>query len=76
MAKQTNNLPIEETRRTDNNRAKALSAIRQLQRLLALATHPQFDGTIAVEISAKAGFLGRPKLTHVEFDRDSTNGTT
>lgn len=67
-----NNLSHNEaTKRQDNNRAKSVSAVRHLHRLLGLAADPKFCGTIAVEVSAKNGSFGRPKLTLVEFDRET-----
>jgi hypothetical protein len=63
----------EETSRADNNREKSMSAIRHFHRLLGLAADPRFCGTIAVEVSAKNGRYGKPKLTLVEYDRDTSD---
>lgn len=71
MAGRSSNLADEATRRADNNREKQLAAVKHLHRLLALAMSPNFSGTIAVEVSAKDGALGRPKMTLVEYDRES-----
>lgn len=73
MAGRHNNQPHDETKRADNNRVKSISALRHLHRLMALAADPKFSGTIAVEISAKDGFYGRPKLTLVEYDSGSAD---
>lgn len=53
----------------DRNRAARLTAIRELDRLLSLATDPEFRGTVVVEVSSKAGRLAGPKTTIVQFGR-------
>ncbi len=58
----------DETKRQGNNRERSMRAIRHLHRLLGIAADPKFSGTIAVEINAKNGLFGPPKLTEVKFD--------
>ncbi|HWA97907.1 MAG TPA: hypothetical protein VG713_05420 [Pirellulales bacterium] len=60
----------DKTTRDDNNRFRRLSAIRHLERLLAEAVKPDFNGSVVVEIPVKDGRLGRTKATSVRFDHD------
>lgn len=57
-----------DNKRADNNRERAIAALRRFHELLAIAADPNFDGTIAVEISSKGGCYGRPKYTQVNYD--------
>lgn len=47
------------TRRADNNRKRRLDAHRTLDELLALMTHPEFTGSVTLEINGQSGLLGR-----------------
>lgn len=47
------------TRRADNNRQRRLDAHRALDELLALMAHPEFTGSVTLEINAQAGLVGR-----------------
>lgn len=71
MAGRSNSVRADDTKRADVNRVKTLAAVRQLHRLMALAVAPGFHGTVGVEVSAKDGVLGNPKLTLVEYDRSA-----
>ena len=59
--------PDEAQKRVDNNRARELQARRLLGQLLAEACAAGFSGTISLEVSAKCGYLARPKTTRVAF---------
>ena len=48
--------------RADNNNDRRAQAIREFDKLLAIACAPDFDGTIEIAIPAKAGRLGRVKI--------------
>ena len=50
-------------RKQERNREQAKNAQRQLRRLIAVATTNEFDGTVAVELSAKDGRLSRIKIS-------------
>jgi hypothetical protein len=64
------NVTSEDTRRSNNNSQKKTAALADLHRLLKLIEQPGFDGTIAVELSAKDGFLARPKSTIVQYGKE------
>ncbi len=42
----------------DRIRAIRLALIRELERLLKVATNPAFSGTVVLEVSSKTGILG------------------
>jgi len=50
--------------RAENNEEKRKHALQELQKLLALACGPDFDGTVEVSIPAKSGRLGRIKISY------------
>jgi hypothetical protein len=62
--------PQQARQRADINRARSLLAKRELHRLLELALDPMFTGTIAVELSAKEGRLGQPKVSLIRWPAD------
>lgn len=55
------------TRQADRNRERRQAAKEQFIKLLELASQPGFCGTVAVEVSAKDGALGKPKYTQVQY---------
>ena len=58
----------DETKRADTNRERSLAAHRRLHELIAIVTAPDFDGTVAIELSAKRGLMNRPKSTVVRYE--------
>lgn len=54
--------------RIDSNREKRLRAVRELERLLVLATNSEFSGSIGVEIHSKGGILQRVKSSFASYE--------
>lgn len=52
----------QEQERVDNNRTKKIETLRRFEHLWAALTDPSFDGTLKIEISAKAGRVSRPGM--------------
>ena len=52
------------TDRRENNEEKRKHAIQELEKLLALACGPDFDGVVEITIPAKSGRLGRLKISY------------
>jgi len=58
LTDQPPNAKLDHVKRADVNRARKIQAIRELSRLLEEAISPGFTGTVAVEVSSRAGSLG------------------
>ena len=62
MAPTVNKQTTVHKNREDNNIDRRAQAILELDKLLAIACAPDYDGTITIAIPAKAGRLGRVKI--------------